>query len=149
MLASPLPPSFLDTYSLSMSSLGCKALSIVINFLALWFICLGFSLVYSKKGPEYLSRETTQVFIPLMRFLRQSLASRSFLVRLRFTFYFFLHLCLLADYYYIIILFCEFFTRIPVVHIPFVRMVKFKLLVQSSVDHLPHPVVSSPIFFLP
>ena len=33
MLASPLHPSFLDTYSLSMSSLGCKAFCIVIIFL--------------------------------------------------------------------------------------------------------------------
>ena len=35
MLASPLPPSFLETYSLSTSSLGCKALCIVISFLVL------------------------------------------------------------------------------------------------------------------
>ena len=33
MLASPLPPSFLDTYSLSTSSLGCNALCMVISFL--------------------------------------------------------------------------------------------------------------------
>ena len=34
------------------------------------------------------------------------------------------------------------------VQIPFVRIVKFKLLAQFLVDHLPHPVVSSLIFFL-
>ena len=33
MLASPFPPSFLDTYSLLTSSLGCKALCMVIKFL--------------------------------------------------------------------------------------------------------------------
>ena len=39
MLANPLPSSFLDTYSLFMSSLECKALLIVISFLVLWSIC--------------------------------------------------------------------------------------------------------------
>ena len=34
MLSSRLPLSFLDAYSLSMSSLGCKALCMVINFLS-------------------------------------------------------------------------------------------------------------------
>ena len=38
MLASPLPPSFLGTYSLSTSSLGCNALCMVISFLVLWSI---------------------------------------------------------------------------------------------------------------
>ena len=69
MLASPLPPSFLDTYSLSASSLGCNALCIVISFLFLWSICLSSSRVHLRKGPEYLTRGTAQVFIPLMRFL--------------------------------------------------------------------------------
>ncbi len=45
LLASPLPPSFLDTYSLSTSSLGCNALCMVISFLMLWAICLRSSLV--------------------------------------------------------------------------------------------------------
>ena len=40
VLASPLPPPFfLDIYSLSMSSLECKALCIVISFLILWSTC--------------------------------------------------------------------------------------------------------------
>ena len=34
-----------------------------------------------------------------------------------------------------------------IVHIPFVRMVKFKLLALFSVDYLPHSVVSSQILF--
>ena len=50
MLASPLPPPFLETYSLSTSSLGCNALCIVISFLALWSICLSSYLVHFKKG---------------------------------------------------------------------------------------------------
>ena len=38
--------------------------------------------------------------------------------------------------------------RFWVVHILFVHVVNFKLLVQLSVDHLPHSVVSSVILFL-
>ena len=41
---------------LSTSSLGCKALCIVIRFLVLWSICLSFSFVHFKNGPEYLTR---------------------------------------------------------------------------------------------
>ena len=57
ILVSPLPPSLLDTYSLSTSSLGCNALYMVISFLALWSICFSSSLVHCKNGPEYLARE--------------------------------------------------------------------------------------------
>ena len=53
MLASSLPPSFLDTYRLSASSQGCHALSMVISFL-FRSILLSSSRVYSKNGPEYL-----------------------------------------------------------------------------------------------
>ena len=56
VLASPLPSSFLDTYSLSTSSLECNALCMVISFLVLWSICLSSSLVNLRKGPEYLSK---------------------------------------------------------------------------------------------
>ena len=52
-VASPLPPSFLNTYGLSMSSLGCKAFCIVINFLVLWSICLSSFLIHFKNDPEY------------------------------------------------------------------------------------------------
>ena len=38
--------------------------------------------------------------------------------------------------------------RFCVVHIPFVRMVKFKFLTQLPVDHLAHPVGSSLILIL-
>ena len=54
MLLSPLP--FLDTYSLSTSSLGCNALCMVISLIVLWSICLSSSLVHFRKGPEYLTR---------------------------------------------------------------------------------------------
>ena len=40
MLANPLPPSFLDTYSLSTSSLWSNALCMVITFLVLWSIII-------------------------------------------------------------------------------------------------------------
>ena len=45
MLASPLPPTFLETYNLSTSSLGYKDLCIVISFLVLWFIMLSLLLL--------------------------------------------------------------------------------------------------------
>ena len=64
-LASPLPRSFPDTYSLSTSSLGCNGLCMVINLLVLWSICLSSSLVHLRKGPEYLTRGSAQVFILL------------------------------------------------------------------------------------
>ena len=86
MLASPLPPSFLDTYYLSTSSLGCNALCMVISFLVLWSICLSSSLVHLRKGPEYLTRDTAQVYISLMRFLLESFVSSSFRVLLRYSF---------------------------------------------------------------
>ena len=53
LLARPLPPSFLVTYSLSTLSLGCNVLCMVISFLVLWSICLNSSLVHLRKGPEY------------------------------------------------------------------------------------------------
>ena len=58
MLAYPLPPSFLGTYILSMST-RCKALCIVINFLIFWAIS---SLVHLKNGPNYLTLGTSKVF---------------------------------------------------------------------------------------
>ena len=85
MLASPLPPSFLDTDSLSTSSLECNALCMVINFLVLWSICLSSSLVHFKKRPNYLMRDTAQVFIPLIRFLLDSFVSSSILILLRYS----------------------------------------------------------------
>ena len=78
MLATPLPPSCFGTYSLSMSSPGCKAVCMVISFLVLRFICLSSSLVHFKNGPESLTRETVQVFIRLMKFLLCSLVLSCF-----------------------------------------------------------------------
>ena len=83
-------------YIQSTSSLKCKDLSIVINFLVLWSIYLSSSLVYFKNGPKYLTKSTTLVFTPLMRFLPQNLVSRRFLVLLRYSFliYSFISTCL-------------------------------------------------------
>ena len=93
MLASPLHPSFLDTCSLSTSSLGCNVLCMVISFHVLWFICLSWCLVHFKNGPEYLTRGTALVFIPLIKFLQDSFVSSSFLILLRYSFLiFFFHL---------------------------------------------------------
>ena len=44
MLTSLLHTSFLNTYSLSISSLWCKALCIIMGFLVLWSICWSSSL---------------------------------------------------------------------------------------------------------
>ena len=80
-LVSPLPPSFLDTYSLSTLSRG-----VMLYAWSLVFLFFGPSLVHLRKGPEYLTRGTAQVFIPLMRFLLESFVSSSFLVLLKYSF---------------------------------------------------------------
>ena len=80
-----LPPSFLDTYILSTLSLGCNAFCIVIGFLVLWYIFFSSSLVNYKTCPEYLTRNTAQVFIILIRFPLDSLVSSCFLVLLRYS----------------------------------------------------------------
>ena len=82
--------SFFPWHIESMSSLGCKALCIVICFLVLWFIYWSSSLVHFKNGPEYLTKDTVQVFIPLMKFLPRSLVSETFLDLLRYLFLFFI-----------------------------------------------------------
>ena len=83
-----LPP-FLK-HCLSTSSLGCNTLYMVISFLVLWSICLSSSLVHFNEGPEYLTKGTTQVFIPLICFLQDSSVSSSFLVLLKYYFLIFL-----------------------------------------------------------
>ena len=55
MLVSPLPPSFIDSYSLSLSSLGCSALYIVMSFLFLLCICWS--------SHEYLTKGTAIIII--------------------------------------------------------------------------------------
>ena len=106
MLVSPLPLSFLDTYSLWTSFLRCNALCMVISFLVLWYICLSSFLVDFMNGLEYLTRGTDQVFIPLIPFLPYSFVSNSFLVLLRYSFLiFFFHLHLF-DSIIIICMFC-------------------------------------------
>ena len=52
-----------------------------------------FSLVHFIKDPEYLTRSTAQVFIPLIRFLQHRFVSSSFLVLLRYSFLFFSSIC--------------------------------------------------------
>ena len=57
-LVTPLPSSFLDTYTLSTSSLACKALCIFFSFLVFWSICWSSFHVLFKNGFEYLIRVT-------------------------------------------------------------------------------------------
>ena len=87
MLPNHLPRSFLHTYSLSTSSLGCSALCMVISFLVLWSICLSSSLVHLRRGPQYLTRGRAKIFIPLIRFLQENFVSSSFRVLLRYSFW--------------------------------------------------------------
>ena len=61
-----------------LSFLWYKAITIVINFLILWFICWSTSLVHFKNGLEKLLGVSAG-FFPLMRFLLYSLVSRCFL----------------------------------------------------------------------
>ena len=87
-------PSFLDTYSLSTSSLGCNGLCMVISF-CFFFVFFFFVHLFKffsgplKTGPKYLTRDTAQVFIPLVRFSRDSFVSSSLLVLLRYSFWIF------------------------------------------------------------
>ena len=91
--------SFLDTNRQSTSFLGCKALGLVISFLVLWSICFCSPLVYLRKGPEYLTSGTAQVFIPLIRFRQESFVSSDFLVLLRCSFFIlsFISTCLMVS----------------------------------------------------
>ena len=59
----------------------------MIIFFVLWSISLYSSLAHIKKGPEYLTRDTAQVFSPLIRFLQDSFVSSSFLVLLGYYYY--------------------------------------------------------------
>ena len=70
---------FFSWFIQSISSLGFKALCIVMNLLILLFICWSSSLNYFKNCPEYLTRGTAKAFIPLMRFLLRSLISSKLL----------------------------------------------------------------------
>ena len=58
----------------------------VISFLALWSIYLNSSLVHCRNIPEYLTRRTAQVFIPLISFMQYRFVASSFLVLLRYSF---------------------------------------------------------------
>ena len=96
MLVSPLPPSFLGTYSHTMSTLGCKVLCIVISFLFLCSICLSPSQVYSLNDPEELARETAQMFISLRKLLVWNSSSRSPEILLFYSFFSFISTCLMV-----------------------------------------------------
>ena len=151
-LASSLLPSFLCTYSLSTSSLGCKALCMVISFLVLWS-----NFFKTKNGPEYLTRATARVYIPLIRFLLYSFVSSSFLVLLSYTFLilFFISTCLMVSAFNISKYLYVFFS--PSVQIspwfgssiPFV-MCRFPLFTISMVHFsMPNSIPMSWLYTLP
>ena len=92
MLASPLYPSFLGTYILSTSSLGCKALCIVMSFF-FWSICW-------SSSQEEVPYERDSLGIHLFDEISAiySLASCSFLVLLWYFFLFsFISACFLMS----------------------------------------------------
>ena len=98
MRASPSPPSFHDTYSLSLASLECNSLSIVITFLVYWSIYISSSRVHFKNDPDYHTRRTAKMYILLTRFLLLIVVSLSFLVRLRYSlFIFYFIACLMRS----------------------------------------------------
>ena len=55
MLTSALPPSFLVTCCLCMSSMGCKTIYVVTIFLALSSMNLNYFIVHFKNGFEYIT----------------------------------------------------------------------------------------------
>ena len=76
----PVPPSFLDMYSLSTLLFGCNPLCIVNRFLVLLSICCNSSLVQSRNALEYLSKDIAQVLIPFMTFSPLRFVSKIFLI---------------------------------------------------------------------
>ena len=142
MLVNPLPP-FLDTYSLSLSSLGCKAFCIVISFLVLRSICFSY-LVSFEDGPKYPRKGDSHVFIPFIMFLLYSLVSSSFPILLRYSFFIFLFHLRLFDgvrfqYYQIFIRFL-FFERPD--------FSWFGCSISSVMSHFPLFVISMVHFFI-
>ena len=54
---------FLDTYNLSISSLGCKVLCILISFLIRWSIYWSSFLIYFRNDPEYIKMGKSVVYL--------------------------------------------------------------------------------------
>ena len=102
MLASPLPPSFLDSYNLSITSFGCKALCIFIRFLVLCYIWWSSSLILFKNDTGYLTSGTAEVLIPLMFlcYIVWFYAVFSFSWGTLFCFFFHLHLFDIVHFQY-------------------------------------------------
>ena len=59
------PPPFLNKYNLSLSSLGCKALCIIISFLVFWSIC-GSSYFIHFKNYYYYYFTPSKFFTPVL-----------------------------------------------------------------------------------
>ena len=72
MLASPLPLSFLGTYSLSTSSLGCNALCMVISFFSSLVHLSTFISGPLEKGPRVSNERYSPSIYSLIRFLQES-----------------------------------------------------------------------------
>ena len=79
---------------------GMSCLIHLHDFFVLLSIYLSTSQVRFKNGPEYLTRGTAQVFIPLIRFLLCSLVSNSFLLLSRCFFFKFIFCSSLHVWWY-------------------------------------------------
>ena len=102
-LTSPLPPSF--SWYIYMSSLECKALCVIINFLVLWCFSLSSSIVHFKNSSEYLTSGTALVFPSLMRFLPQSLVLKSVLFSYFFSIIFACLIGVRFQYFHVLVIF--------------------------------------------
>ena len=72
MLTIPLPHLYRN--GVSVTSIGYKAKCTVITLIVLWPVCLSSFLVNFKNGPEYITRENSLLFIPLMSFFTTELS---------------------------------------------------------------------------
>ena len=77
MLASPLHPVFHDPYNFR-HLVGVRPCTPSWFLFVFGFLCLNSSFIRLTMGLEYLVRETSNVFIPLIIFLSQSFFSGSF-----------------------------------------------------------------------
>ena len=110
MLSSFLPLSFLDRQNLSIL---LTVLCMVTNLLVFCSICLTYSSVHFKKGPEYLSKKTVQVIIFYEIFVAEfNFEKFSCFSKVLFS-YFFFYLCFIVNvcfkYFQVFVAFSFFF----------------------------------------
>ena len=116
------------------------------SFLVLWSICLSSSLVHFKNNSEYLTKETAQLFIPLMRVLLCGLvlSSSPELLKKLFHLRLFDDVCFQYSQVYVSFLFSEHFGS----SIPFV-ICRFPLVIISMTHFsMPNSIPISSLYLL-